>query len=277
MWRKGCKSNEIDSQLHQACYDDTMNSIAVPSWGVLSSAPSELSPPQRHALTVGVVLTHAALAAVIVAFSRDVPSEPEPQPITVSLVSEAPDTVVTPPAPAKVEAPTPPQPRPPTPVARPMQPTPTPPLLTSRQPAVPNDMVAPPVTEVKPQPAPVAAAAAPAPAPVAAPHAPAAEPPRAPAAPKVLPSSAVRYLVEPPLAYPRASRELGEQGVVRLKVLVDETGRPRDIEIAKSSGYPRLDQAAVSAMRAARFQPHLEEGVARTVWVLAPLTFNLED
>jgi protein TonB len=93
----------------------------------------------------------------------------------------------------------------------------------------------------------------------------------------VLPSSAVRYLVEPPLAYPRASRELGEQGVVRLKVLVDETGRPRDIEIAKSSGYPRLDQAAVSAMRAARFQPHLEEGVARTVWVLAPLTFNLED
>lgn len=271
------KSNEIDSQLHPACYDGGMNSTVVPQWGPLPAAPSELSALQRHALTVGVVLTHGALAAAIVMFARETPSLPEPQAITVELVTQAPETVLTPPAPAKVEAPPPPVPQPPKPVVQPSRLTPTPPVLSSRQQATANDMVAPPVTEVRPQPVAPTPAAAPAPAAVAAPTAPAAEPPRAPAGPKVLPSSAVRYLVEPPLSYPRASRELGEQGVVRLKVLVDETGRPRDIEIARSSGYPRLDQAAVSAMRSARFQPHLEEGVARTVWVLAPLTFNLED
>ena len=100
---------------------------------------------------------------------------------------------------------------------------------------------------------------------------------RTPTQPKVLPSSAVRYLLEPMLSYPRISRELGEEGVVRLKVLVDEQGRPQDIEVARSSGYPRLDQQAVQAMKKARFQPHLEDGQARKVWVTAPLTFNLED
>ena len=34
---------------------------------------------------------------------------------------------------------------------------------------------------------------------------------------------------------------------------------------------------AVQAMKKARFQPHLEDGQARKVWVVAPLTFNLED
>ena len=93
----------------------------------------------------------------------------------------------------------------------------------------------------------------------------------------MLPSSAVRYLVPPALVYPRISRELGESGVVRLKVLVDEQGRTKDVVVLQSSGYSRLDQQAVQAMRAARFQPHLEDGVPRAVWVVAPLTFQLED
>lgn len=98
-----------------------------------------------------------------------------------------------------------------------------------------------------------------------------------PATPKTLPSSAVRYLVPPVLNYPRASRELGESGVVRLRVLVDEQGRPRDVEVTKSSGFPRLDQAASTAMRNARFQPHIEDGQPRMVWVLAPMNFQLDD
>jgi protein TonB len=101
--------------------------------------------------------------------------------------------------------------------------------------------------------------------------------PPAPPAPKVLPSSAVRYLVPPTLVYPRISRELGESGIVRLKVLVDEQGRTKDVTVLQSSGFSRLDQQAVQAMRSARFQPHLEDGVPRAVWVVAPLTFQLED
>ena len=146
------KSNEIDSQLHPACYDGGMNSTVVPQWGPLPAAPSELSALQRHALTVGVVLTHGALAAAIVMFARETPSLPEPQAITVELVTQAPETVLTPPAPAKVEAPPPPVPQPPKPVVQPSRPTPTPPVLSSRQQATANDMVAPPVTEVRPQP-----------------------------------------------------------------------------------------------------------------------------
>jgi protein TonB len=96
-------------------------------------------------------------------------------------------------------------------------------------------------------------------------------------APKTLPPSAVRYLNPPVLSYPRVSRELGESGLVRLRVLVDEQGRPREIEVTKSSNHPRLDQAAVQAMRAARFQPHIEDGQPRMVWVQAPLNFQLDE
>lgn len=88
--------------------------------------------------------------------------------------------------------------------------------------------------------------------------------------------SAVRYLVEPPQVYPRASRDLGESGVVQLKVLVDEEGRPKDVLISKGSGFPRLDRQAVINMKAARFQPHVEAGVPRAVWVPAEIVFNLE-
>ena len=50
-------------------------------------------------------------------------------------------------------------------------------------------------------------------------------------------------------AYPPASRRAGEEGTVRLKVLVDEKGRPRDVAVATSSGFARLDEAAIQAVR----------------------------
>ncbi|MDO9238194.1 MAG: energy transducer TonB [Aquabacterium sp.] len=95
--------------------------------------------------------------------------------------------------------------------------------------------------------------------------------------PKVLSSSQVRYVVQPVLSYPQVSRDLGESGVVRLRVLVDEQGRPKDIDVSKSSGYPRLDQHAILAMKGARFQPHLEDGVPRMGWAQTELKFSLED
>ena len=53
--------------------------------------------------------------------------------------------------------------------------------------------------------------------------------------------------------YPPTSRRLGEEGTVRLKVLVDERGRARDVQVAKSSGFARLDEAAMTAVRKWRF------------------------
>ena len=66
-------------------------------------------------------------------------------------------------------------------------------------------------------------------------------------------------------------------GINKSVSLVDERGRPTEIQVVKSSGYPRLDQQAVQAMRAARFKPHVEDGVARPMWVRTPQTFILED
>ncbi len=100
---------------------------------------------------------------------------------------------------------------------------------------------------------------------------------KASASPQVLTGSAVRYLLEPVLSYPRVSLDLGESGTVLLKVLVDEQGRPRDVEVAKSSGFVRLDQQAVQAMLRARFQPHIEGGIPHPVWVMAPQTFKIQD
>ena len=51
--------------------------------------------------------------------------------------------------------------------------------------------------------------------------------------------------------YPRRSRELGEEGTVVLLVEVFADRRPVEIKIISSSGYPRLDKAAVKAIESA--------------------------
>src|SRR5579872_5713045 len=57
----------------------------------------------------------------------------------------------------------------------------------------------------------------------------------------------VEHRTEP--VYPPASRRAGEEGVTVLRVLVDERGHPGDVSIVQSSGFPRLDQSAVDAIR----------------------------
>jgi periplasmic protein TonB len=204
--------------------------------------------------------------------------EPAREPTTISVVmlNDAEPTLPSP-ALAPTEAPRPPVPQPPT-AAKPLPTPPTPAATKLPSPAVLATANAGVTAATVPAPAPVSAEPA-SPVPTTAPPATTAAPapPPVPATPKTLPSSAVRYLKEPEQIYPRASRELGETGVVRLRVLVDEQGRPREVEVAKSSGHPRLDQAAVLAMRGARFQPHLEDGQPRMVWVLAPLNFQLDE
>src|SRR5688500_1859474 len=50
---------------------------------------------------------------------------------------------------------------------------------------------------------------------------------------------AVKSRVQP--NYPAQSRRLGEEGTVTFRVLVDEKGRPLQVSVMQSSGFPRLD------------------------------------
>mgnify|MGYP000281677152 CR=1 FL=1 len=73
------------------------------------------------------------------------------------------------------------------------------------------------------------------------------------------------------------SRRLGEEGRVLLAVQVDADGAPRQVRIARSSGYPRLDAAALAAVEKWRFVPARqgEHSVAASVNV--PIHFRLDD
>lgn len=87
--------------------------------------------------------------------------------------------------------------------------------------------------------------------------------------------SAVEYLREPSPRYPPQSRRLREQGLVILRVLIDEAGTARSIEVETSSGHERLDHAAREAVSRAAFRPYVEDGLPRRALVLIPIEFSL--
>ena len=85
----------------------------------------------------------------------------------------------------------------------------------------------------------------------------------------------VAYLHFDPPPYPALSRRLGEQGVVLLRVLIDEQGVPLSVQVHRSSGYARLDAAAAEALRRARFRPYREGDRTRSAVALVPVRFEL--
>lgn len=158
-----------------------------------------------------------------------------------------------------------PSPPPPSPPPRPAPRLPTPPPVIA---AAPNAEPAPAAMVVPhPPPEPVAVAEPAPPAPAAA----------VVAAPRTVPSTAVSYLEPPSPVYPRASRRLGEQGEVLLKVEIGTDGRARQVLVSRTSGHARLDEAALAAVRAARFRPYAEHGVPQVVWTTVPIQFELEN
>lgn len=93
--------------------------------------------------------------------------------------------------------------------------------------------------------------------------------------PPILDAQSVGYLVPPAPRYPPASRRAREEGEVLVRVLIDIDGRPSEIRILRSSGHPRLDDAALEAVRAALFRPYVADGRARAAYVRVPVEFAL--
>lgn len=77
--------------------------------------------------------------------------------------------------------------------------------------------------------------------------------------------------------YPPASRRAGEQGTVRLKVLVDTNGRPSNVEVTQSSGSTRLDQAAIDAVRKWRFEAATDGTKKIQAYTQVAVTFKLTE
>jgi protein TonB len=93
---------------------------------------------------------------------------------------------------------------------------------------------------------------------------------------EVLPSSNADYLNNPAPVYPALSRRLGEQGKVVIRVLIGKDGMPKQGNIDQSSGYSRLDQAALRAVMGWRYMPGQRNGTAQDMWFNVPIHFALQ-
>ena len=83
------------------------------------------------------------------------------------------------------------------------------------------------------------------------------------------------YLQLPRVVYPPAARRARAQGMVHVRALVDEEGRPADVSVARSSGFELLDGAACIAVRGARFSPYRRNNIARSMVVIVPIEFSI--
>lgn len=222
----------------------------------------------RNAMIAGgVVLFHvAALWALQSGLLRRAVEVVVPAEILVQML-EPPKVAPPPPAPV------PPAPQPPKPVVQPRTPTP-PPAPQPLAIADPTPAPAAPTGVIEPPPAPpIAAPVAPAP------PAPAPAPPAPPAPTTVqLSPEDVTYIRPPRQIYPSMSLRLRETGSVLVSVYFDVHGVPKRAEVYKSSGFERLDKAAIDAVMQSRVTSLRRPGVNdASVFVFrAPINFVME-
>lgn len=219
----------------------------MPSAAALRLPAPRLSP----GLLAMVLLGHAGVLLAMGTMQPVDEAVATPRALTVSLI-EMPEA-------AKKPAP---RPQPPRPVAKPQ---PKPQVLAVAQPkAAPAEQA--PVEEEPPKPV-----AEPAPAA----SAPVAEASRPAPPPLVEPRFDANYLDNPKPSYPGLSKRNGEQGTVQLRVFVNADGSVGKLELKRSSGHPRLDQSAMSAVQAWRFVPARQGSQAVAAWVVVPIHFTL--
>lgn len=212
--------------------------------------------PRTWRVSAAVVAAHAALLWLALhGLSTPPLSGPSEHLILASVVAEIPNMPATRPAPAPTQ-------------------------LTQR----PHAQALPQTTAVPTTPTPVAATAAAESTPSAntattSPAPPSAQTPSvrtaSPAA-VVLPSSDADYLNNPAPVYPRMSRRMGEQGTVLVRVLISADGRAEQAEIRISSGYARLDEAALDTVKRWRYVPGKRAGTAEAMWFNVPVRFVLD-
>ena len=76
--------------------------------------------------------------------------------------------------------------------------------------------------------------------------------------------------------YPSISRRMGEEGQLVLRVELDENGQVDTAVVVDSSGYPRLDEAAMTAVKDWQCRPPLRGGQPIRAIALQPFNFVLQ-
>ena len=84
------------------------------------------------------------------------------------------------------------------------------------------------------------------------------------------------YKTLPTVAYPPASQDQGEEGMVKLSVLVEANGSVSEVKVTQSTGHQRLDAAAVRAARRAGYQPNSVNGTPVRTRFNTSYTFRLD-
>ncbi len=77
-------------------------------------------------------------------------------------------------------------------------------------------------------------------------------------------------------AYPLLSRRMGEAGIVVLRVELDEEGLVTSAHVGTGSGYARLDEAALAAVRTWRCNPAQRNGRSERTVALQSFKFILQ-
>lgn len=179
-----------------------------------------------------------------------------PQPVIAPAPPAPPASTPAPPKPVPRQPPPPKQ-------ATPQRPQPLAAVAAEPAPRASNVSIPQPITTAPP----VAEVAAPAPL----------APPAPPAPPQVdLPSSSADYLNNPSPPYPPLSKRLNEQGRVVVRVRIEADGTASQAEVRSSSGFERLDQAALQTVKRWRYLPGKRGGVAEAMWFNVPINFVLE-
>lgn len=154
------------------------------------------------------------------------------------------------------------------PRAKPVEPPRPRQIVAEARSVAPTDHVAPPPPPARPGPDPV-----PEPQPMV----------QAPPQATPLPSGPVSLSSELSVAcpernapvYPAPSRRFGETGAVVLRVELSETGQVAQARVERSSGHPRLDEAALAAVRTWRCTPASRNGQPVRAVALQPFNFIL--
>jgi protein TonB len=224
--------------------------------------------PDHFIPLLAVIAVHLGMIAWIAHVSM------QNQPLLALPASVMTGILIAPPAPKPA---VPPKPKPHVdqhPVVPPPKPKPQV-VKPAPAPIPPPNPVVDPAPAPKPAPPPVVTEAPPPPA-FTAPPAEVKKP--EPAPPPVIPPRVDASQLNNPIPpYPSISRRLGEEGKVLLDVDILADGSVGEVKIKTSSGYPRLDQAALEAVKHWHYVPASRGGQPISYWYVQPIVFSLRN